>query len=255
MIDIHNHILPALDDGPKTEEESIKLAMNALEQGINTVVATPHHNEHSYQNKKADIVKHVAILNELFQTYNIPLNVLVGQEVRINGNLVKELQNNDLATVNDSKFLLIEFPYKEIPYYTEKLIYDIQMAGYVPVIAHPERNAELRENHRRMYNLVRKGAITQITAASLLGKFGKEVEKFTHQLIEANLTHVIASDAHHSQARPFQLRQAMDSLKQKYGIDTYRMFMENSHLIIDNMHVNRLEPSQILTKRSWFFRR
>lgn len=254
MIDIHNHILPAIDDGPTTEQESIEMAKNAISQGIHTVVASPHHRNNKYTNKKPDIEKHVAILNDLFKANEIPLTVLPGQEVHIYRELLLDVEKNEIATINDSKFLLIELPYKEVPFYIDKLLYEIQMAGFVPIIVHPERNEELRKNHRKMYNLVRKGAITQITAGSLLGDFGKEVERFTHQLIEANLTHLIASDAHHASKRPFRLKEAIQLVKQKYGAETYYMFIENSELVIDNMHINRYEPTQIKAKRNWFFK-
>jgi len=255
MIDIHNHILPAVDDGPTNEQESINMAISAVEQGIHTVVASPHHLNNTFTNKKIDIEKNVTILNELFKSKDIPLTVLTGQEVRINGDILADIEKNEIATINDSKFLLIEFPHREVPYYTERLLYDIQIAGYVPIIVHPERNEELRANHRKMYNLVRKGAITQITAGSLLGHFGKEVERFSHQLIESNLTHLIASDAHHVTKRPFRLKEALDLVRKQYGVETYYMFVENSHLVIDNMHPNRLEPTSIKTKRKWFFGR
>lgn len=253
MIDIHNHILPSIDDGPTTEQESIAMAKNAISQGIHTVVASPHHRNGKFMNEKIDIKKYVTILNELFKTIEMPLTILPGQEVRIYSEILLDIKENKIATINNSKFLLIELPYKEVPFYTEKLLYEIQMAGFVPIIVHPERNEELRVNHRKMYNLIRKGAIAQITAGSLLGDFGKNIEKFTHQLIEANLTHLIASDAHHATKRPFRLKGAMDLVKQRYGVETYYMFIENSQLVVDDMHVNRFEPTQIKGKRNWFF--
>jgi len=255
LIDIHNHILPGIDDGPKTEQDSIAMAKYAVDQGIHTVVATPHHKNGRFNNKKEEILKYVSVLNELFKSKNIPLTVLVGQEVRIYGDILEDIDKNEILTVNHSKYLLIELPFDEVPYYTEKLLYDIQLAGYIPVIVHPERNAELRRDYRKMYDLVLKGSLTQLTAGSILGHFGKEIEQFSHNLIQANLTHLIASDAHDVISRPFELQEAYALVKQQYGLDTYYMFLENSNLLIDNMNLNRYEPMPIRKKRKWLFGR
>ena len=252
MIDIHSHILPGVDDGAKTEDDSIAMAQAAVDEGITTIVASPHHKNRNYENTKDDIITHVSVLNDLLEARNIPLQVAVGQEVRIYGEMIDDYKKGDIQTVNDSSYILIEFPFDSVPHYTEQLLYDLQVEGLRPVIVHPERNRELLENHQRMYELVRNGAITQITAASLVGKFGKQMEQFSHQLIKANLTHLIASDAHNTTTRGFHLQEAYDLVRKQYGVDTYYMLMENSHLIIDNMNVNRMEPTPIRKRRKLF---
>src|SRR5690625_4808951 len=229
------------------------MAKVAVEQGIHTVVATPHHKNGRYENTKDNIMKHVAVLNELFRERDIPLTVLAGQEVRIYGEILEDIENEEILTINDTKHILIEFPFDTVPYFAEQLIYDLQVAGYIPVIAHPERNAELRENHKRMYDLVLKGALTQVTASSLLGQFGKEVEQFSHSLIQTNLTHFLASDAHNITSRTFYLKDVYDLVKKRYGVDTYYMFLENSNLLIDNMNLNRFEPMPIRKRRRGIF--
>ena len=252
MIDIHSHILPGVDDGAVTEQDSLAMAKAAVEEGITKIVASPHHKNRTYDNYKDDIRKLVSVLNDLLASEKVPLEILVGQEVRIYGELVEDYEQGDIQTINDSKYILIEFPFDAVPNYAEQLLYDIQRAGLIPVVVHPERNRELIENHQRMYELVRNGALTQVTAASVIGGFGKKIAQFTHQLIEANLTHFIASDAHNTTTRTFHLREAYESVREQYGVDTYYMLMENSHLLIDNMNVNRFEPRAIRTRRRLF---
>src|SRR5699024_10442935 len=152
-------------------------------------------------NYKQEIVTNVGILNDLFKQEQIPLNVVAGQEVRIYGELLDDYAQGDIQTLGDTKYLLIEFPSREVPLYAEQLLYDIQLAGLRPIIAHPERNMELIDNHDRMYELIRNGALAQVTAGSMLGKFGKEVEEFAEQLIKANLVHFVAGDAHNTKSR------------------------------------------------------
>lgn len=253
VIDIHCHILPSLDDGPKTEQESIEMAIQAIEQGIHTIIATPHHKNNTFENNRNTILKHTIILNQLFKSEGVPLTLLPGQETRINGELLKDLETGDLLPLNQSNYLFIELPFDHVPQYTEAILYDVQLKGYHPIIVHPERNSELLENPNKLYDLVHKGALTQITSGSLLGSFGKETERFTRQIIEHQLTHFIATDAHNTSSRPFNLAEAYDVIKEAYGIDTYYTFIENAEYLVANESVLREEPQRIQKRRRRLF--
>jgi len=249
MIDIHSHILPGIDDGAKTEADSLAMARAAVEEGIHTIIATPHHKNGIFDNVRENILTHTEILNALFKQEGIPLTLLAGQETRINGDMIQDLENGELLSINDSIYLFVELPDDSVPRYTKQMLFDIQVAGYVPVIVHPERNSELLEHPNKLYEFVRTGALTQITAGSVLGKFGKNIQKFTHQLIASNLTHFIASDVHNTTTRKFWMRDAFQEIRDMYGLDTYYMFVENSQLLVDGMNVNRSEPSMVKKKK------
>lgn len=119
------------------------------------------------------------------------------QELRIYEELIEDFDNNEVLTINDSgTHMLIEFSSAHVPRYAEKLLYDLQMKGITPIIVHPERNKEFIENPTMLYEFVKRGALTQVTAGSVAGKAGKSVQKFSMQLIELHLTHFIASDVH-----------------------------------------------------------
>lgn len=252
MIDIHSHILPGVDDGAQTEEDSLAMAREAVSQGITAIIATPHNKNGKYDNDRHSILKNVAILNELFAGEDIPLTVVPGQETRINGEMIDDINNGNLLSLNDTKYLFVEFPSAHVPRYSSQMLFDIQVAGYTPIIVHPERNQELIEHPNRLLEFVKKGALTQVTAASVAGKFGKNIQKFSEQLIEANLTHFIASDAHNTTTRGFCMDQAFKEIKDKFGSDYFYMFLENSQLLLDNMNVNRIEPSQVNKKKKKF---
>ncbi|GAB3805709.1 tyrosine-protein phosphatase [Virgibacillus kimchii] len=249
MIDIHCHILPGVDDGAQTEADSIAMAEAAVEQGIHTIVATPHHKNGQYENDRTSIIQYTEILNNLLTDKNIPLTVVPGQETRINGDMVQGLKNQELLPLNDTKYVFVEFSSGHVPHFSKQLFYDMQVAGYTPIIVHPERNRELIENPAKLYDFVRNGALTQVTAGSVIGKFGKNIEKFTHQLIDNSLTHFIASDAHNTTSRNFWMDEAYQELNKRFGNDYFYMFMENNHLLLDNLNVNRLEPSRIKKKK------
>jgi protein-tyrosine phosphatase len=242
LIDIHSHILPGVDDGPSSILNSLLMARAAVQQGIQTIVATPHHCNGKYNNKKCDIEKIVLALHERLQEEEIALHILTGQETRIHTHMLEGLQLGDVATINGTKYVFVELPPTHIPNFTEQLLFKMQVQGYIPVIVHPERNQQIAEHPDLLHDLVEKGSLTQLTAASLLGRFGKRIKKLSHQLIEANLTHFIASDAHNTINRGFMLADAYEVVLKKHGDDRCYIFMENAQLMVDNQFVHRIEP-------------
>ncbi|SHM59768.1 tyrosine-protein phosphatase [Gracilibacillus kekensis] len=250
MIDIHCHILPGLDDGAKHMEESVSMAKSAVSQGINTIIATPHHLNGSYDNYKKDIIETVNQLNDRLQEEDIPLNILPGQETRINGEMITDLENGQLLPLNDtSGYLFVEFPSNHVPRYTKQLMFDLQLQEVKPIIVHPERNKEIMENPNILYDLVSNGALTQVTAASLAGKFGKKVKKLSLQLVEANLTHFIASDAHNITSRGFVMQEAHTVVKDEFGASLVYWFMENAQYLVNGDTVVGDVPDKIKKRK------
>ncbi|MCU9613199.1 tyrosine protein phosphatase [Caldibacillus lycopersici] len=249
MIDIHSHILPGVDDGAQTIEQSIEMAKAAVNDGITKIVASPHHQTSKYYNEKSIVVEKVQELNEVLQAEGIPLEVLTGQEVRLFGEWVIEYENNQIATVNEKNYCLIEFPANHVPSYAERLFYDIQMKGITPIIVHPERNSQIVEQPDKLFQLIDKGAISQVTASSLTGDFGKKIQKFSLQLFEANLAHVIASDAHNITTRRFKLADSYEIIGDHFGTEMVYMLKENAELIIEGKMIYREHPEKIKKKR------
>lgn len=250
MIDLHCHILYGVDDGPKTIEESIELAKAAIDQGIHTIVATPHHQNGKYNNEKQDIIQKVNELNTILKEQDISITILPGQEIRLYGEFLQDYESGTILTKNETgKYILLEFPSNHVPRYAESLLYDIQLKGLIPIIAHPERNTEIIERPTLLYNLVNKGALSQVTAASLTGGFGKKIKKFSMQLIEHNLTHMIASDAHNTISRSFKLREAYDVLEKEFGTDVHYLFQETVYSIISGQSIYKLDPERVHRKK------
>ncbi len=249
MIDIHSHILPGIDDGARTEKDSLLMARAAVKEGITTIVATPHHRNGKYDNERENILKWVETLATLFEKEGIPLTILPGQETRMNGDMIEELEKQIILPINHTKYVFVEFPSANVPRYASQILFDIQVAGYIPIIVHPERNQELMEHPSRLYEFVKRGALTQVTAASVVGKFGKNIQKFSHQLIESSLTHFIASDAHNTTSRGFVMREAFEEIEKQHGSEYAYLFLENAEFMIGNKNVNRMEPSNIKKKK------
>lgn len=250
MIDINCHILPSVDDGAKHLTESVEMAKLAVGQGITTIVATPRHNDGKYTNLKNDIIERVRELNDRLKKESINLTILPGQETRISGELIEQFNKGEILTLNNTnKYLMLELPSSHVPLYTGKLVYDLQMDGLIPIIVHPEHNVELLEAPDKLYQLVKKGAYTLVTAASVAGKFGKKIKRFSLELIEANLVHFIASDAHDIKGRTFAMKAAYEVIRKEFGQEKMYTLMENAKLLVDDQTIMHEVPERIKRKR------
>jgi protein-tyrosine phosphatase len=249
MIDLHCHILPNVDDGPKGLAESVEMARQAVEQGIKTIIATPHHRNEKYENHGQTIFGQVEEFNRVLKSEKLDLTVLPGQETRIFGEMVDGLESGEILPLNQGKYVFVELPSGHVPRYTGQLLFDIQLKGFIPVIVHPERNQEIIENPEVLYQLVKKGALTQVTASSVSGHFGKAIKKFSLQLIEANLTHFVASDAHNTTSRGFKMVEAYDAIEKSFGIEAVYMFRENAELVVQGKSVYKEVPERVKRKK------
>jgi protein-tyrosine phosphatase len=163
--------------------------------------------------------------------------------------MVEGYEAGDILPVNHTPYILVEFPSNHVPRYTERLFYDLQVNGLIPVIVHPERNQEIMEHPELLYQLVKKGAMTQITAGSVCGDFGKKIKNFSLQLVDANLTHFIATDAHNTTNRTFKMREAYGIIERKYGNELLYYFEENAALLIEGLTVYKEDPERIKKKK------
>jgi len=249
LIDIHSHILPGIDDGALTMEDAVSMAKLAVNEGITKIIATPHHQNGIFFNRQQDIVKRVRELNCVLQSENIPLEVLPGQETRIYGSLLDDFEKGDILTLNHTNYLFVELPSGHVPRYTEQLLFEMQLKGLTPIIVHPERNAEIMNNPEKLLNLVKKGALAQLTAGSLTGHFGKKVQRLSVQLIESNTIHFIASDAHNTSTRSFFMRESISKIHKEFGSQVDYYFHQNAELIVQGQPIYKQEPSKIKCKR------
>lgn len=209
------------------------MAKKAVEAGITHIFATPHHLNEKYANVKIDILDRVVRLNESLQQNNIPLIIHLGQEVRVHQDLFTSLEKEEILTLDDNgTYLLLELPSGRVPTYTQELIYELLLKGITPIIVHPERNKELLENHKLLFELVQEGALTQLTSGSIIGNFGKSIQSFSKKIIEHNLAHFIATDAHNIGSRGFTLHQAYEKITKAYGVERTFYFKENAEQLL-----------------------
>lgn len=250
MVDIHCHILPDVDDGAKSFENSLDLAKQAVEQGITTVVATPHHYDGKYFCSREEVLSLCEQLNVYFKNNNVALQVLPGQEVHFFQTIVEEYDAGNLVTLANSRYILIELPATKLPDNYEFVFHELLISGITPIIAHPERNAVLLEDEEVVSELIEMGILFQLTAGSLIGKFGKKIQKQSLKWCKQGFVHFIASDAHNLTSRPFNLKEGYDVINSKLGHEYLVYLKENSVKLLNDLEV---EPIIKKNKKSFLF--
>ena len=244
MIDVHCHILPGLDDGPKTMEGSLQMCAIAQADGVQTIVATPHMLNGLYKVKREDILAGVQELNQACGKQDIDITILPGADIRVDHELGQLLTAGKVMTVADAgQHLMIELPEETVPAELQGLLFELQLMGTTPVISHPERNYAIQQNLGLLRKLVEAGNLTQITAGSLTGKFGQLVQQCSRKIVQAGLAHLLASDAHGSKRRRPELSDAHKVLEELVGTEEAKqMTHTRAALMVKGKYVSVPEP-------------
>lgn len=201
MIDLHSHVLPGIDDGPETVAGSLAVLRAAAAAGIETMLATPHVNAR-FHNDAATIAGAAETLAGPAREAGVAVKVLLGAEVSITR--VPELDPAVLPPLRlgDGPWMLLEPPFAAVAQGLQAILAGLQQDGYRVLIAHPERCPAFHREPGLLEALVRAGALSSLTAGSLVGRFGGEVKRFAFQILDAGLAHNVASDAHDAERRP-----------------------------------------------------
>ena len=266
MIDLHNHILFGIDDGPKAIEESIQMCRIGHQDGIRTIVATPHILPGIYQNNRSTILNKVQELNEALMKFGIRssglggkdfdasthsrinasdvMEILPGADVHFSSDILHRYEEGEIVTVNDQgRYLMVEFAFQGVPYHAEEVLFKLLTKGITPIISHPERNMEIGERPKRYYEMIRIGCLGQVTAMSLTGDFGTGVRRIAEKLLSKRLIHIIASDAHSADGRPPILSVAVKAAEKIVGKEeAMRMVTEYPQAILEGRKPNVPEP-------------
>jgi protein-tyrosine phosphatase len=203
MIDIHCHILPGLDDGSSSIEESVEMAEQAWEQGITDIIATPHVilDADNAPTREA-ILKKVQLINGELEDRSISVRIHSGAELFVDSLIPSLFDKSEVSTLADGgKYVMMELPLGGIPLYLQSIIFGLTTRGVTPVIAHPERNWQVSEDPNILLNLIHKGCLAQANAGSFSGVFGSRTIKTVRILLEHNMLHFIGSDAHNCTSR------------------------------------------------------
>ncbi len=231
IIDVHSHILPGIDDGAKDMEETIEMLNMAVEEGIEAIIATPHcevgmGHEHAHKCREA-----YDTVSNYIETHKIPLQLYMGNEIYYSESIPELLQSGEMGTMNDTRYILVEFPMHIGYQMAERALVNLLYAGYWPIIAHVERYSALR-NWKKIYELVRIGVYIQVNAGSIIGKEGWLTRRFCKQLMRRKLVHVIGTDAHGSRHRCPMMKMCFEYIDKRYGRNYRKQMSEKNPLRI-----------------------
>ena len=220
LIDIHNHIIPAIDDGPETLEQSVELLRLAEANDIQQIVCTPHMHPGRYDNDITTIAPAFDALVGHAREAGIGVQLAMGAEVRFSDELMFQLRNQRIPMIGEwdgYDCLLLEMPHQNIPMGIEHMLEWLARQQIRAVIAHPERNKELMAYPDRIFPLIERGALLQVTAGCIPGFFGENAQRLSRWLLDHELVQFVASDAHHSVRRPPAMKAAAEVLDEWYG--------------------------------------
>lgn len=220
MIDIHSHILPNIDDGASNLAEALDMLRMAVDNGVSTQVLTPHIHMGRFDNTKQDLEEKFWQFKEEVDKANIPITLLLGAELRIGSEVMALISNKQVPWLGEcegNSTFLLEFPRTDIPFGSDNLVRWALSKQCLPIIVHPERNTTFLNYPEKLQVFLDLGCPIQLTACSLTGKFGLEVQKFSEQLIIDNKVSAIASDCHNLKGRKPDLLEGFEHTKALVG--------------------------------------
>jgi len=204
LIDIHSHILPNVDDGARSNAEALDMLRMAVDGGVTTQILTPHIHFGRFNNTKADLEERFEQFQTLVDEANINVELQLGAEVRIGPEVMQLVNNNAIPWLGEyqgRKTFLLEFPRQDVPFGSDNLVKWLLAKNCLPIIVHPERNRTFVDQRHKLQTFIDLGCPLQLTASSLTGKFGADVQQMSEELLEADLVSAIASDCHNLKGR------------------------------------------------------
>lgn len=226
MIDLHTHVLPGVDDGPRDREEALELLRGMRQDGVEVVVATPHFLPGMYEPDRRSIDEALEGIREEVRG----LRVHPGREIRLGGpEVVERILRGELAPLGEGgRYVLIEFPFAGVPVSGADSLERLRDGGFVPVVAHPERIAEVQRRPETCERLLESGGLLQVNAGSVLGREGEGTRRTARELFRRGWVSFLASDAHHPRSRSPRLTEALEVLEADWDVARPRRFVEDN---------------------------
>lgn len=217
MIDLHSHLLPAIDDGANDAAAAVAMARMFVADGITTVACTPHILPGLYHNSGPGIRAAVERLRVNLAEHGIDLTIVPGADAHMCPDFLSGLRSGHILTIADSRYVLVEPPHHTAPQRLEQFFFDLLVAGYVPILTHPERLTWINQHYDAVRRLAAGGVWMQITAGSVTGAFGKNAQYWAHRMLDEGLVHLLATDAHDVHRRTPNLSRGRDAAAKRVG--------------------------------------
>jgi len=237
VIDLHCHILPGIDDGAGDLSVSLEMARASVAQGVTVVACTPHILPGLYHNSGPAIREATRDLQTILDEEGIPLRLVTGADAHMTLDFIAGLRSGHLLSLADSRYVLVEPPHHTAPPQLEDFFFNLIVAGYVPILTHPERLSWVPSRYETIKRLVQAGVWMQITAGSLFGTFGRNPLYWANRMLDEGFVHILASDAHDAERRCPDLAAGYKLAAKRVGAE------EAQHLVLTR-------PAGILTNQT-----
>ena len=233
FVDAHCHILPEVDDGAQSMNETRQMLQMAYDEGIRYIIATPHHHPRRGKASPRQLRRQLKLVREEAEKISEKLRVYLGTEVYFGQDVPDKLKEEKILTMNRTRYVLVEFsPIDSFDYICQG-IQQIQMKGFEVILAHIERYRSMREDIGRAEHLADMGVRIQVNAGSITGQSGWKIKRYIKQLMDRDLVFCVGTDAHDPKSRPPQMKKAAEYVKKKYGEEyVRRIFFSNAVVML-----------------------
>ena len=246
MIDIHSHILPNIDDGSRSIDETFNLIKEAKNVGFDAIVLTSHYMEGYYETNVPERKVWVNAIYENLQGKNIDINLYLGNEIYMSENIIKLLEEGKASTINDTSYVLFELPLNAEPLNLYDTIYEMQQYKLVPILAHPERYSFVQREPELVYDLVEKGVLMQANYGSIIGQYGNKAQMIVKKFFEGNMIHLLGSDVHKQNTIYPKIPQILSELNELIGEEKLEELTTiNPNLVLHNKRID-IEPPHLM---------
>ena len=246
MIDFHTHILPNIDDGSRSIDETFNLIKEAESAGFEGIILTSHYIEEYYETDTPEREVWLKAICENLKNKNININLYLGNEIYLTENLIKLLENAKASTINNTSYVLFEFPMNVKPMNIYDVIYEMLQYKLVPILAHPERYTFVQEEPDLIYDLIDKGVLMQGNYASIIGYYGKKAKVIMRKLLENDMIHFLGTDVHRQRSIYKKMPQILTELEEIVGKSKlYELTTINPGLVLENKKIEIANPSHL----------
>lgn len=237
MIDIHSHILPAVDDGSVSMEQTRNMLHIAFKEGIKTIIATPHYGTGCVNPSKTELEEKLVKVRREASKINKDFHIELGNEIFYSEDIIEDLRKNKALTLAGTRYVLVEFE-TEVTYQTLKTgLHRLLIYGYRPILAHMERYVCLYHNYEGILDLIRLGVYMQMNASSIAGSDKGKKIKFCRQLLGYEMIHMIATDSHSDYVRVPAIKEGYSYIKRRYGEFAERIFFSNQDKLLQDQYI------------------
>ena len=243
MIDVHSHILPNIDDGSRSIDETFNLIKEAKEAGFEGIICTSHYMENYYETDRPEREVWINAIHENLKNKNIEMNLYLGNEIYMSDNIIKLLEDGKATTMNDTSYVLFELPLNVEPMNLYDMVYEMQQYKIVPILAHPERYSFVQTDPELIYDLIDKGVLMQANYGSIVGQYGKKAQMIVQKFLENNMIHMLGTDAHRQNTIYPKIPEILVELKSLVGEEKLNELTTiNPELVINNNRIDIRKP-------------